>query len=124
MTTALWAAGLVILGTFIGAGGPILFKKGSATFSLDPRKILKNPLILFRNYYVLLGCLLYSISSFIFIPALRGGELSVLYPLVSLSYIWVSLLSVKFLGERMNLTKITGIALIIIGVSLIGIGST
>ncbi len=123
MTTALWAIGLVVLGTLVGAFGPILFKKGSKTFTLDPRKILKNPMKLLKNYYVIGGCALYAVSSFIFIPALRGGELSVLYPIVSLSYVWVALLSIKFLGERMNRTKIAGILLIILGVSLIGIGS-
>ncbi len=123
MTTALWAIGLVILGTIVGAFGPILFKKGSRTFSLDPRKILRNPMMLLRNYYVIGGCALYAVSSFIFIPALRGGELSVLYPIVSLSYVWVAILSIRFLGEKMNRTKVAGIALIILGVSLIGIGS-
>ena len=36
---------------------------------------------------------------------LKGGDLSILYPFVALTYIWVSLLSVKFLGEKMNLIK-------------------
>ncbi len=123
MTTQLWAVGLVVLGTIVGAFGPILFKKGSKTFTLDPRKILKNPMILLKNYYVIGGCALYGLSSFIFIPALRGGDLSVLYPLVSMSYIWVALLSTRFLGEKMNRTKWLGIALIIAGVTFIGFGS-
>jgi len=59
----------------------------------------------------------------IFIPALRGGDLSVLYPFVSLSYIWVMLLSIKMLGEKMTKLKWLGILLIISGVSLIGLGS-
>ncbi len=122
MTTQPWAIGMVILGTLIGAFGPILFKKGSANFTINPKVILKNPLMLLKNYYVIGGCFLYAVSAFIFIPALRGGELSVLYPLVSLTYVWVALLSMKFLGERMNTTKWFGIALIILGVTFIGIG--
>ena len=66
---------------------------------------------------------MYGISTILFIPALKGGELSVLYPFVALAYIWVSLLSVKFLGEKMNKVKWLGIALIILGVSFIGLGS-
>lgn len=124
MTTELWAIGLVIVGTIIGAFGPILFKKGAASFTINPKTILKNPFIILKNYYVISGCFLYAVSAFIFIPALRGGELSVLYPLVSLSYVWVALLSMKFLSERMNKIKWFGIALIILGVSLIGIGHT
>lgn len=123
MATELWAVGLTLLGTLIGAWGPIMFKKGSSTFTINPKVILRNPMILLKNYYVIFGCFLYATSAFIFIPALQGGELSVLYPLVSLSYVWVALLSMKFLGERMNKIKWAGIALIILGVSLIGFGS-
>jgi len=123
MTTQPWAIALAILGTLVGAWGPILFKKGSKKFTLDPRKLIRNPMILLKNYQIIMGCILYLASSFIFIPALRGGELSVLYPTVSLAYVWVALLSIKFLGEKMNITKWVGIALIIAGVTFIGIGS-
>jgi len=116
MTTQLWAIGLVISATFIGAFGPILLKKASA-------QRLSKLSSLATNYHLFGGVALYGIGTVLFIPALKGGDLSVLYPFVSLSYIWVSLLSVKFLGERMNKFKWMGIALIIIGVSFIGVGS-
>ena len=116
MATQLWAVGLVILATLIGAFGPILLKKASAMK-------LSSISALMKNYNLFIGVSLYGISTILFIPALKGGELSVLYPLVALAYIWVSLLSVKFLGEKMNKLKWLGIAMIIIGVSFIGIGS-
>jgi len=116
MATELWAIGLVILGTLIGAFGPILLKKGSSRFN---RNIFKQ----FTNYYMIGGFVLYGISTIIFIPALKGGELSVLYPLVALAYVWVCLLSVKFLNEKMNALKWIGILLIIFGAGFIGIGS-
>ena len=116
MTTQLWAIGLVILATLVGAFGPIMLKKASA-------KKLFNIQSLLKNYNLFAGILLYSLGTILFIPALKGGDLSVLYPFVALVYIWVSLLSVKFLGEKMNRFKWIGIALIIIGVSFIGFGS-
>ena len=116
MATQLWAIGLVILGTLVGAFGPILLKKASA-------KSLSKISSLMTNYHLFGGVILYALGTIIFIPALKGGELSVLYPFVALGYIWVSLLSVKFLGEKMNKFKWIGIALIIIGVSFIGLGS-
>ena len=116
MATQLWAIGLVVLATLIGAFGPILLKKASA-------KKLSSIKELAKNYYLFGGVALYGISTVLFIPALKGGDLSVLYPFLALVYIWVSLLSVKFLGEGMNKLKWFGIALIIIGVSFIGIGS-
>jgi len=116
MATQLWAIGLVVLGTLVGAFGPILLKKASA-------KRLSKLSALATNYPLFGGVALYALGTLLFIPALKGGDLSVLYPFVALAYIWVSLLSVKFLGEKMNKFKWLGILLIIIGVSLIGIGS-
>lgn len=116
MAAELWAIGLVVLGTLVGAFGPILLKRGSGSFGLSVRALTKN-------YNLIAGIFLYGLSSIIFIPALRGGDLSVLYPIVSVNYIWVSLLSVKFLGEKMNKLKWLGIFLIIVGVSLIGLAS-
>ena len=106
----------MVLATLTGAFGPILLKKGSS------RK-LSNIGSLITNYYLIGGVSLYAIATIVFIPALKGGELSVLYPFVALTYVWVSLLSVKFLGEKMNLMKWFGITSIIIGVSFIGFGS-
>ncbi len=116
MATELWAIGLVVLATLIGAFGPILLKKASSGKLSSIKSLMKN-------YALFGGVSLYAISTLLFIPALNGGELSVLYPFVALVYIWVSILSVKFLGEKMNLMKCAGVAFIIIGVSLIGIGS-
>ena len=116
MAAELWAIGLVISATLVGAFGPILLKKASA------RKLSKISSLI-KNYYLFGGVLLYAIGTMMFIPALKGGDLSILYPFVSVTYIWVSLLSVKFLGEKMNKYKWIGITFIILGVTFIGIGS-
>ena len=117
MPAQLWAIGLVISATLVGAFGPILLKKAHT-------KKLNSISSLLKNYYLLGGISLYVIGTMLFIPALKGGDLSILYPFVSLNYVWVSLLSVKFLGEKMNPLKWSGIAAIILGVSFIGIGSS
>lgn len=112
----LWAIGLVIFATILGAFGPIYLKKGSSSFGFNIIKLLKN-------YNLILGVFFYGLATLLFIPALSGGDLSILYPFVSLTYIWVSLLSIYILKEKMNKFKWIGILLIIIGVSFIGIGS-
>lgn len=116
MATQLWAIALVIFATIVGSFGPILLKKASA------RRLSKLS-SLATNYPLFGGVALYAIGTIMFLPALKGGDLSVLYPFVALAYIWTSLLSVKFLGEKMNKFKWLGIALIIIGVAFIGFGS-
>ena len=114
MATQLWSIILVLIATIFGSFGPIFLKKGSNKFKIKT---------IHKNNNIIIGIIFYALATILFIPALKGGELSVLYPLVSLSYIWVSLLSIKMIGEKMNKFKWIGILLIIIGVIFIGLGS-
>jgi len=114
--TELWSIGMVIVACAIGAFGPIYLKKASKDMSFNVLKLIKN-----KN--LIIGVALYGASTIIFIPALKGGELSVLYPFVATTYIWVSLLSTKMLNEKMNIYKWIGIFVIIVGVIFIGLGS-
>ena len=116
METQLWAVGLVLLACFLGSLGPIMLKKAAGKISFN----IKD---LFKNYYLIAGFLFYGIGTILFVPALRGGELSVLYPLVATTYIWVSLWSMKFLKEKMNRQKWAGVFLVIVGVVFIGLGA-
>lgn len=116
MATKLWAALLVLFTTLLTSSAQILWKKGSATLSFDILGIL-------TNYYILGGILLYVVGGALIIIAFRGGEVSVLYPIVATSYIWVSFLSIRFLGEAMNNFKWLGIIAIIAGIISIGYGS-
>jgi len=104
---------LVLSGTFIGAVATVLLKKATMKFRL---------LQIWRSEKFWLGCTLYGFSTIIYLFALRMDELSILYPIASTSYIWVSLFSVKYLGEKMNRWKWLALAGIIIGVTLIGLG--
>ncbi|MFH1590740.1 MAG: EamA family transporter [archaeon] len=106
---------LVLVASFIGAFGALLLKTGSDSFSFNPLKLL-------RNYRLTFGLSLYAVSSIMFIIALKQGDLTILYPLVSTTYIWTAIVSTKFLNERMNSKRWLGILAIVIGVSLIGIG--
>jgi uncharacterized membrane protein len=117
METQLWAIVFVIIGGLIGAFGPICFKKGSDRISLSKLSTI------YKNKFLIIGLLAYGISTVIFIPALKGGELSVLYPIVGLAYVWVCIYSKFMLKEQMNLLKWLGILIVIIGVSFIGLGA-
>ncbi|MBI2145837.1 EamA family transporter [Candidatus Woesearchaeota archaeon] len=108
--------GLVGISTLLGAIGALLFKISST-------RITFNFVSLFRNVPIYFGIFLYGISALLFVYALRFGDLSSLYPIAGLSYVWVSLLSVFFLGERMNGYKWAGIASIMTAVVFIGIGA-
>jgi uncharacterized membrane protein len=116
MTVAPWAVGLTLLSTIVGAFSPVILKRASGRVSLDFMKLVKD-------YRLIGGLILGGVSVIIFVPALKGGELSLLYPMTSLTYVWVSLLSVRFLNERMNYLKWFGVVCIMAGVFLLSLGS-
>lgn len=122
MITTWFSIIIVAIATLFAGFGPIFMKKGAAKFTLNPIKIFRKPSLLFKNYAVIIGCSFFAISSILFVIGLRYGELSVLYPLTSLTYIWTCLLSTKMLKEKMSKSKWFGIACIIVGVVLIGFG--
>ena len=84
----------------------------------------KNSIInIITNFYILAGIFLYIIGALLLIIALRSADLTSLYPVIATSYIWVALMSNYFFNDSLNFYKITGILFIILGVSLVGIGS-
>ena len=79
---------------------------------------------LFGNYPLLLGYCCHSGNALLLILALREGQLSMLYPIIALTYVWVNLLSMYFFHEHMNVWKAAGILLVIGGVTLLGRASS
>ena len=47
-------------------------------------------------------------NALLLILALRDGELSMLYPIIALTYVWVNLLSMYFFHDQINLLKSAG----------------
>lgn len=104
---------LMIIVTFLISAGQLLIKKGVSEIS-DFYSLL--------NLSLLAGFFIYFIALVVMLIALKKGEVSVLYPIMALSYIWILFLSFIFLGEQMNNLKIIGTIIIFVGVSLIGMG--
>ncbi len=100
--------------TIFGAFAQILFKTGLRAM---PHV---TPLAVMTNVPLLAGLSLYGISTLLLVLALREGELSLLYPVISLTYAWVTVLSVFWLGETLNVFKVVGILIIVLGVAMLG----
>jgi len=101
--------------TILNAVAQILFKVAVRHLVLTPAGLLTNvPLIA--------GCACYGLFTIAMVLALREGELSMLYPIIALSYVWVTLLTYWLLKETPNLYKNLGIVTIVIGVAVLGRG--
>ena len=68
------------------------------------------------------GYCLYGVFTVLFVYALRHGELSILYPLIALGYVWVTITAVVAFHETMNPLKVTGLVVIVAGVAVLGWG--
>jgi multidrug transporter EmrE-like cation transporter len=75
---------------------------------------------MFTDPWLFSGYALYGVSAVLMVLALRDGELSLLYPVIALTYVWVSLLSFVIFHESLGAFKLAGIALIVIGVGVLG----
>lgn len=106
------AIAIILIATLIGAFGALYIKKGAEkckiAFSFHK-----------ENLFIIIGGGLYFFSLLMYIVALKFIPLSIAYPLTSISYLWIALLSSKYLGERMDRWKWAGIMLIIAGIVLV-----
>ena len=116
MATKTWAILLVIFCTVITSTAQVFYKFGANNLKYDIFSLI-------TNYSLITGLGLYAIGAALLIIALKGGELSVLYPIIATSYIWVTIASSYFFNEPINSFKWIGIVFVIIGVSIISYGS-
>ena len=106
---------LLVFGcTILGAAAQILFKFGAIHLPKPtPLQILSSP-------WLLLGYCLYALSTVLMVLALRKGQLSILYPIISLTYVWVALLSMLIFKETLNAYKAIGLLIVVAGVAVLG----
>lgn len=97
---------LVALCALLGATGQIFFKLASKNLSFDVMSLI-------TNWKLFLGLFFYAIATVLFVFALRYGNLSILYPIIATSYIWVTIFSTVFLKEAFPPYKWIGVLLII-----------
>jgi len=106
---------LVFACTILGAAAQFLIKTGMTHFS-------PHLLALVTNLPLVAGYTLYGINTLMMVLALKNGEMSMLYPIIALTYVWTTLLSYTLLGEPSNLYKNVGIVTIVLGVAVMGRG--
>lgn len=107
---------LVFAASVVGSFGAVFLKKGAAR--------LDGSLLSFVNSRLLLGVALFLGSSVFYTLGIRGGDLSVLYPMVSLGYVWTLLWSRLFFHETFSRQKFLGLGLVLLGVVFVGLGGS
>ena len=112
MATKLWAVLLVVFCTLLTSSAQVFLKFGASRL---PEIVTNLPL--------LVGFVLYGVAAVALIVSFKGGEVTVLYPIIATSYIWVTLLSNVYFSESLPFLKLAGVFFIIMGICSIGYGS-
>ena len=127
---------LVFVATIFNAVGSLFFKIGAdmdlarIVSKVLGQNILNTILSIYSDplirplFIVFLGFVMLGFGALTTVLAMRKGELSVVFPLYAANYVWGVLLSWYVLGETIGIIAWTGVSFIVIGVSLIGYGST
>jgi len=102
----------VLSGSFIGSFGAVLLKAGAV-------RLEGNWTSLLRNWRLMVGAAVYLLSSLFFVRGVAHGELSVLYPLVAVGYVWTMVWSRLFFGEPLTKVKFVAVFIILAGVAML-----
>jgi len=107
---------LVLCSSFIGSFGAVFLKLGAEHMGGGLGRLL-------RNHWLGIGIALYLMSSVFYAMGVAQGQLTVLYPMVSLGYIWAIVWARLFFKEPLTMAKLGGLAMIVFGVALINLGN-
>ena len=117
METKLWAVGLVLAGVVMTSLAQVFYKW--TALRLD----YLDPLSYITTYPFIIALILFGVGGAFLVYSFKGGNVTVLYPLFATSYILVMLFSRYIYGEPITSFKWVGVGIIILGITIISIGS-
>jgi multidrug transporter EmrE-like cation transporter len=121
MSLVTWV--LILLGVALNAAAQLLLKtatKPMAHFTVFNADTLSGSIVILSKSLPFWGGMIcYGASLCVWLAALAKAPVSTAYPMLSLGYVVVAVVSVGWLGESLTPVKMAGIALICLGVVLV-----
>jgi drug/metabolite transporter (DMT)-like permease len=116
---------LVLCSVTPAVAGQLILKYtiGRMNLSMDMSDPVAYYVRLFSTPLVLLGFFMYGLSSLVWLFILSKLPLSLAYPLVSMGYVLVVFFSWFLLHEHVGLSRILGVVVICLGVTLLAFGA-
>ena len=113
---------LLMTGVLLNAGAQLLLKAGTnsvGAFEYTSANILPIGWKLATEPHIIGGLGCYVISVVVWIMALSRVEVSIAYPLLSVGYVVNAIAAYYLFGEAVTPMRLTGIAVIIVGVWIV-----
>lgn len=117
-------AALIVLSVLCSGVGQLLLRAGARGAPLLTATTARDwhNWVAFLNWQVLGGLLAWGLAALLWLVVLNRAELAYAYALGSLNYVLVPLLGCWLLDERLSGTRLIGMALILAGVVVTGLG--
>ena len=106
---------MLLVSVAIGAVGQVAFKYGAMDLNKNPGVTLLDKI----KWPIVLGLVLYGVSTILYIMALRKLELSYAYPMVSLGYVFVFIASYFLFNEPLSWLRMGGLLVIMLGIIMV-----
>jgi multidrug transporter EmrE-like cation transporter len=100
----------------VGSFGTVFLKSGADRLERSIRGVL-------TNWRLPAGVFIYLTSFGMYTVAIKSGELTILYPMVSLGYLWTLIWSRLIFKEPLTRSKFLGIGMILCGVVVLNLGN-
>jgi drug/metabolite transporter (DMT)-like permease len=113
---------IMLAAVFALAAGETLLSKGMRQIGQEPRSWTRQAVAVARNGWVWAGCALLLVHLGLYMVALGEADLTFVLPLTAASYPLSALFAKYFLHEEVSLLRWVGMALITIGVAIVGFG--
>lgn len=118
---------LLLVGISFTVVGEVMLKKGINDLGgfniLDPGNLVNALIRTFTNPFIFFGFVLIFCGALFWLTVLSELPLSVAYPMLAISYVIGTALSVALLGESVNGLRIGGLAIVVLGVILVGLSN-
>ncbi len=113
---------MVLMPVVIGVLGQVLLKIGMVQigkYSLMQKGIVLQYIKIIFNPYVFFGLAAYFVGTMFWLYLISRVPLNFAYPLLSLSYVFIAIISIFLFKEQVSVVNWVGIAVIMFGVILV-----
>jgi drug/metabolite transporter (DMT)-like permease len=113
---------LILLAVFFNTVAQLVLKVGMekiGTFAFSWSNFIPIILKAAASPWIVLGIIIYVGSVRVWLMVLSRTPVSIAYPISSLAYITSAIAAYYFLGEDLNIIRVAGIVIILLGVYLV-----
>ena len=118
-----WGAfSLVMTGVLLNALAQLALKASvseTGIINIDMQSMVTTAGSLVSNLWLWMGLMCYAVSVVVWLLALSRVDVSIAYPMLSVGYIVNAIAAWQLFDEPMNIGKVVGIGIIIVGVYIL-----